>query len=340
MSFLHSVYTRAFRISLNQRKGNGLLGREIGAVVAPRNLRRWFSTSRRSAGPCVINTLNPERLVHKGQEICDISGRSSVGLSLCDQYTRFIYTAHIPFPSGTKGILYYNQPPALPPMAGELRFRICDDPSQFAHGRDLEIESGTPWNMPLVNIVRIGYYKGIRDLLLDEGFIDHGLVADLENMKCVGSGWKRRGISLYDIGQPFSVKLDRTHIDVTLNTRSRMRMVYFCPFVIAAEMFKPFSGRIRARFELQSKESGSPQAIQLRVLEILSPITRNPLPVDFISRKTFDEPRPGELIMRRKRKCDRSAKPWALSLTRTSRNAETVKAFLEERALEKEKYGV
>ena len=69
---------------------------------------------------------------------------------------------------------------------------ICDDASHFAYGRDLEVESGRPWNIPLINIVKVGNYKAIRDLLLDEGFVDHELVADMENLKSV-SGSREKG---------------------------------------------------------------------------------------------------------------------------------------------------
>ncbi|KIM37797.1 hypothetical protein M413DRAFT_448302 [Hebeloma cylindrosporum] len=334
MSFLHSVYTRAFRISLNQRNGNGLLGRGVGAVVAP---RRWFSASKRSA-LFFVKTLNSERMEQKGQRVLDISDRVSVRLYLDDLRPRILYTRHMRFPAGTNGLFYYHQPPALPPIAGEVRFRLCDDPSQFAHGKDLEIESGIPWTIPLINIVRVVNYKGIRDLLLEERFVDRELVADIENMTGIGAGGQRRGITLCDIDQPFTVKLDRKHFDVHLTTRSCVRMVSFSPFSTGGEMYTPFSGRIKARFEIHSQESDSTEALRLRVLETLTPITRNPLPVHLSPRVTVDEPRPGELLLRRKFRG--FAEPWDSPLSRTSQNVETVKAFLAERALEKKKYGV
>jgi len=151
-----------------------------------------------------LNTLNSERLVHMGQEVFDISRYVKANICHGDLNCSIDYTSRFPFPPGAKGFFYYHQPPALPPMAGEMRFRICGDTSQFAYRRDLEVESGRPWNIPLINIVKVGNYKVIRDLLLDEGFVDHELVADTENMKSVsGSRGKGRAIALYDIDQPF-----------------------------------------------------------------------------------------------------------------------------------------
>ena len=83
-----------------------------------------------------------------------------------------------------------------------MRFRICDNASQFAY----EVESGTstgrPWNIPLINIVNVGNYRGIWYLLLDAGLIDHGLVADMENMKSVDTKGRGRATILTNIPLP------------------------------------------------------------------------------------------------------------------------------------------
>lgn len=44
LPLFYSLYTRAFRISLNQE--NGLPGRGVRAIVAPKILRCWFSASK------------------------------------------------------------------------------------------------------------------------------------------------------------------------------------------------------------------------------------------------------------------------------------------------------
>jgi hypothetical protein len=130
-----------------------------------------------------------------------------------------------------------------------MRFRICDDASQFVYGKDLEVESGKPWNVPLINIVMVGNYKGLRNILLEEGFIDHELVVDIENMKSVGRGAKakKRGLTLYDIDQPFSIDLSTNRLYLRLSTRSRVRTVVLRLFSIArpgaAGIYSPFAGK-------------------------------------------------------------------------------------------------
>ena len=183
------------------------------------------------------------------QEIFDLSGHYMLLVRHGNLTCQIAYVSHNPFPPGSKGHFYYHQPPALPPLAGELRFRICDDASQFAYGRDLDIESGRPWNVPLTNIVMVGKYEGIRNLLLDEGFIDHELVADIENMKSVGKRARRKtggGITLYDIDQPFSINLSSSYLYLRLSTRSCVRLAELRPFSVGKPgpgVYSPFSGK-------------------------------------------------------------------------------------------------
>jgi hypothetical protein len=306
-----------------------------------------------------LNTLNSERLVHMGQEVFDISRYVRANICHGDLNCSIDYTYGFPFPPGTKGFFYYHQPPALPPMAGEMRFRICDDASQFAYGRDLEVESERPWNIPLINIVKVGNYKAIRDLLLDEGFVDHELVADMENLKSVsGSRGKGRAIALYDIDQPFSVNLSVRHLHVHLNTRSCVRTVELRPFSIRTlgRVYSPFSGKaiyfpmvnqtepaftgqIRARFEIYPQNSDTKGCVlRLRVLEILTPVTPTTPPDNYIHVNTIPEPLPGNFLSRRRG--DRPIKPWASSLFRKGVHVGMVRDFIAERVLEKEKYGV
>jgi len=187
-----------------------------------------------------LKTLSPERLVDIGQGIFDFSGNLKANRCL-------YYTHRLLFPPGTKGVLYYYQPPLLPPIAGELRFRICDDPSQFASGRDLEAGAGKHWSIPLINIVRGRSYRAIRRHLLEEGLIDHKLVADIENMNAtnIGRGGIKKVVELYDLDQPFSMNLGRDRIRLRLTTRSASRDISISPFSLRGRKwtFIPFSGK-------------------------------------------------------------------------------------------------
>lgn len=190
-------------------------------------------------------TLNPERMSLVGQERFNVSHLNRVKIPVFPAYG-VGYTSQSPFPPGTKGFFYYHQPPALPPTAGEMRFRICDDASQFANGKDLEVEIGEPWNIPLINIVKVSCYKEIQALLLREGLVDQGLVADIENITGEGKENQKKGITIYDIDQPFVTNLSATVLRIRLNTRNRLRIVRFRPFTIFrannGTQFRPYAG--------------------------------------------------------------------------------------------------
>ena len=190
-------------------------------------------------------TLNPKHMSRLGQETFDVSHLYRVIIPIFPEYG-VGYTSQIRFPPGTKGVFYYHQSPALPPTAGEMRFRICDEVSQFAKGKDLEIEIGEPWSIPLYKIVKFPYYNKVQDLILREGFVDPGLIADIEKMAGEGMEPKKKGIAIYDIEQPFVVNLSATSLRLRLNTRTCVRIVRFRPFTIFRAMngpqFRPFGG--------------------------------------------------------------------------------------------------
>jgi hypothetical protein len=92
---------------------------------------------------------------------------------------------------------------------------------------------------------------------------------------------------------------------------------------------------LKARFELlQHASDPKTPAISLRFLETLTPVERV-LPEDMC---TISEPRPGERLSKRKR--SGIFKPWVYSLAQSGEFARALKQFLEERALDKIKYGV
>jgi len=193
-------------------------------------------------------TLNPKHMSHMGQETFDVSHLYRVMVPIFPEYG-VGYTSQIRFPPGTKGVFYYHQPPALPPIAGEMRFRICANVSQFAKGRDLEIEIGEPWSIPLYKIVKTSCYNNIQDQILKEGLVDPGLVADIEKITGERTEPQKKGTAIYDIEQPFVVNLSATSLRLRLNTRTCVRIVKFRPFTIFraknGPQFRPFTGAYR-----------------------------------------------------------------------------------------------
>jgi hypothetical protein len=158
--------------------------------------------------------------------------------------TRIEYFSNQAFPPGTKGVFYYHQPPALPPIAGELRFRICDTVSQFANGRDLEVDSGQPWHATLHAIAKAVRYTRIRALILEERLVDQELLAHIERHP--GNGRPSTdAIVLYDIDQPFIVNLNHVQSRVRLMTRHSLRTVNFPLFSSCwkrTEALAPYEG--------------------------------------------------------------------------------------------------
>jgi len=266
-SLLRSRCGHSFHISRIHWKGNILPEERFRAAAEPlaQVIRRWFnaqnsklvfrfqtaqnvayskiSTYTRPSAPLL--TLNPERMSLVGQETFNVSHLNRVKIPVFPTYG-VGYTSQCPFPPGTKGFFYYHQPPALPPIAGEMRFRICDSASQFANGKDLDVEIGEPWNIPLINIVKVSCYQEVLTLLLREGLVDQGLVADIENIAGEGKESQKKGITIYDIDQPFVVNLSATALRLRLNTRNRLRIVKFRPFTIFrarnGPQFRPYGG--------------------------------------------------------------------------------------------------
>jgi len=180
-----------------------------------------------------------------GQEISDVSNLLEISLHRpLSNRTRIEYFSNQAFPPGTKGVFYYYQPPALPPIAGELRFRICETVSQFSNGKDLEVDFGQPWHATLHAIAKAERYTRIRALLLEEGLVDRELLADIERLP----GSERPStdtIVLYDIGQPFIVNLDHVQSRIRLMTRRSLRTINFPLFSSCwkrTEAIAPYEG--------------------------------------------------------------------------------------------------
>ncbi|KAF8960799.1 hypothetical protein BDZ97DRAFT_1921873 [Flammula alnicola] len=169
---------------------------------------KYFSTAtdlprpRRPGRPRtkrVILTLKPEQMSEVGQNICDVSKHSLASFRLDKSATSdefdlpiFLWYAHgTPFPPNTKGVLYYHQPPSEPGVSGQVRFRLCDDITEFSRGHDLQSKEGTPWNIPLSTIIRgRASWQGLRVLLADEGIFDPTSVATAS----LGEAFKSRSV--------------------------------------------------------------------------------------------------------------------------------------------------
>jgi hypothetical protein len=203
-------------------------------------------------------------MITVGQEVFDISGlrltklrtprNALLSLTYNKSWQNHELNA-VPFPLGTKGVFYYHVPPALPPQAGEVRFRKCNNLQQFHDGEDLEVDIGQTWSLPLLNIAQ-SKTRGelLHELIVEPGLVDHDLLADLERLfgmsKVKGLGMNRGGLMLYNIDQPFVTDLHLTSFTVRLVTRQSMqKLMNFYPFWPSAGRGPgtsppPFRGRL------------------------------------------------------------------------------------------------
>ncbi|KIM36316.1 hypothetical protein M413DRAFT_449202 [Hebeloma cylindrosporum] len=313
---------------------------------------RLFSESsqrpipRRSRGRAIrtLVTLDPLQISAMGQEVYDISdvrvvtlrtpGKAVLRLEYQTQRRKEgSHNWRIPFPPGTKGVLYYHLPPGSPPQAGELRFKKCDSAQQFSSGEDLQVDVGQPWSLSLLNVVQSTVREGCLDeLLVGPGLVDHEIVADLQRL--VQGRDQRIGthaITLHDIDQPFITDLHFISFTVRFVTRQSLHILRFYPWPTTSHAEPPFNGRIRARFELADYPGRI--SLHLRILEIIKPVEHR------IEQNSTAEPRAGELLMKRRTE-GTDFIPWAYLPQPTSDNHRELVEFLKFRAADKAKFGV
>lgn len=128
------------------------------------------------------------------------------------------------FPKNTRGALYYHTDPTLPPIAGEIRFRLCDTIENFEHGSDLHI-LGMPWSLPLTRIAYNSSLIGLRKLLVKEGLVDSQLMTDISKLPNLDRQDDR--LTLFHLSHPFLVDLTVTDLNLTLVTRSALHKIRF-----------------------------------------------------------------------------------------------------------------
>ncbi len=128
----------------------------------------------------------------------------------------------IPFPINTCGVFYYHVDPQLPPINGSVRFRLCDSLENFVQGKDLEVNTGKPWMVPLVRLAHVSSFRALNRFIIEEGLVDKRLVRDIQKLKV-----PRRPCAhlLYHLSQSFVVDLHMTVLLLHLVTRAAMSTV-------------------------------------------------------------------------------------------------------------------
>ncbi|KAF9042428.1 hypothetical protein BJ165DRAFT_1406083 [Panaeolus papilionaceus] len=211
-----------------------------------------------------IITLDPTKLVQRQQTAIDLSniGRAQVSTPGGRSHLRFwknFYGPQAPFPSGTRGFLYYYSPSDRPRIAGQLRFRVTpsEDPISFPHGHDLTLPhtrsySPTPWSIPLLYVLDTKCYAGLLSHLVYEGLVEESLV---ESIREVGPHHKSRCAVnyLFKLSDPFEFNyINSPHMifqAVTESGRASIIFVFGHQNALRASKITFKSGRIKACFE-------------------------------------------------------------------------------------------
>lgn len=142
-----------------------------------------------------ISTLDPVRL--RDSDFVDVSGTYSPSLNITTELGATSTAALVnfkpyrPFPLGTHGFFYFAAGPTDAPLTGQLRFRLTSKPDSrlFASGRDLELETGVPWNVPLVRLLHAlkKTYGPIVALLEQDGILSSVGVHDASRLPFIRS---------------------------------------------------------------------------------------------------------------------------------------------------------
>ncbi|KAJ7734445.1 hypothetical protein B0H16DRAFT_1731789 [Mycena metata] len=182
-------------------------------------------------------------LVQSLMDFVDLSGISTAhlnfGLSQQDAILRY----KIAKGGYRRGYLYYRPSSAWTPLAGSVRLCISSD---NAHGSDLLLPTGLPWQIILPQIVLRRQYKGLYRKLPKEGLISKS--------------------------DPFSISMQQMELRLTIVGRSSpgTRLELFIKqrlFGDPAPRY-PFKGRILARFELSPDKA----LVFMRFVKIVEPI--------------------------------------------------------------------
>lgn len=148
----------------------------------------------------------------------------------------------LPWPHGTRGVLYYHQDPTLPPISGALRFRICNSVEEFDQGEDHHISPGRPWSIPLVQIARTHSFRALRIFLVEQNLVDLTLMRDISRLPVPKQIKARR--MLYALHQPLVFDLDDASTSIHLVTRKGFNTVILSNlFLEQLAKARPYSGK-------------------------------------------------------------------------------------------------
>ncbi|KAA1476021.1 hypothetical protein DENSPDRAFT_489080 [Dentipellis sp. KUC8613] len=239
----------------------------------------------------VLGTLDPKRL--QASDYWDISGKHSPLALLVHAQPRLarpspsptkhssisLYAGgkgHESFPHNVRGFLYYHQPPNAP-LDAEVRFRLTDtsDPAGFAHGTDLTMADGMPWNIALEIIAASQRHRPLCDFLVAEGLLKPDVLDVVRRgVEKRRTRPKRNSRLIAHLHQPFPLSLNARVSQVRIQSLLRSFDRRQCTFYVHNKHFRGIiHGAALVAFEpfvLPTHLEG--RAVALRVLKITEPL--------------------------------------------------------------------
>ncbi|KAF9481052.1 hypothetical protein BDN70DRAFT_876788 [Pholiota conissans] len=218
-------------------RGRRLGERQMSTSTALPPVRKTYKRRDKAQIP-VLHTLRPDTIVSRREKVHDFSEMAGPLLRTANQgkcqlpyVLKHIKTgkaSHIPYPSNTRGYLYYHVPQGRSELAGGIRFRLCEGPEDFERGRDLYTPSGQPWGYTLPELATVKRCKPLLALILTERFVDETMIHDLSKLNLRGR-YHNKALNIYTLTDPFVFDLaaGRKPCTVRILTRKKVVMVNF-----------------------------------------------------------------------------------------------------------------
>ncbi|KAJ7038820.1 hypothetical protein C8F04DRAFT_1088631 [Mycena alexandri] len=228
----------------------------------------------------ILSTLNPLKLQSK--DYLDISGHlettvafphSKSGRGLLSYYStapRGTPFQHQPFPSNSRGFLYYSRDPQAAALEGSIRLRLTSDntPSSFLDGRDLRLPWGSTWQLILPQIATQMSHRRFSDQLLHEKLVTQEQLSQCTKLFGHRCRWVP-SLTLFRLSQEFPLHFEgRPVLTVVGGSLHQLELPW-----IFGHPPRAWSGSGIARFEPStSPEDAGKRIVHMRIIKITEPV--------------------------------------------------------------------
>ncbi|KAJ7718646.1 hypothetical protein B0H16DRAFT_1387704 [Mycena metata] len=270
----------------------------------------------------ILSTLNPSKL--RPEDYLDLSGPLTPKVTFPYLTSGAVLVYRFarpprPFPSNSRGFLYYFRDPLAAPLEGSIRFRLTPDdtPLSFNHGHDLRVPSGMPWQLILPQISTHMSQRGFCDQLLHEKLVTQEQLSECTQLV----GDRRRwvpSLTLFRLCQEFPIHFEAGPA-ITLTIVSGTLHQLHLPWVFGR--LRAWSGSGIARFEPSiSPANPGKRIVHIRIVKITEPVVC----VDEKRSQLVYRPVEGQLVMLNR---EGAAEPWAYDIERETTRGAALRAL-------------